>query len=71
MKGAELVYGEEVIVPWAHGVEVRGTVREIYGTPPRVHVVVDLTPELTGTIVDQPTTVSLPIDSVRKAARAS
>lgn len=62
-----LAYGDEVIIPWGLH-EVRGTIREVYGTPPHVHVVVELTPELSGSIVDEPTTVALPIDAVRKVA---
>ncbi len=68
MSGDGLAYGDEVIIPWSGHHEVRGTVREVYGTPPRVHVVVVLTPELSGSIVDEPTTVALPIDAVRKVA---
>ncbi len=67
MAATGLVFGDEVIIPWGVD-EVRGTVREVYGTPPRVHVVVELTPELSGSIVDEPTTVALPIDAVRKVA---
>jgi hypothetical protein len=63
-------YGEEVIIPWGLE-EVRGRVREVYGWPPRVHVVVELTPELSGSIVDEPTTVTMPADAVRRVAPAS
>lgn len=64
-----LAFGEEVIIPWGLD-EVRGTVREVYGRPPRVQVVIDLTPELTGSVVDEPTTVTLPLDAVRKVVPA-
>lgn len=69
MSKSEFAFGEEVIIPWGLE-EVRGTVRDVYGTPPRVHVVIDLTPELTGSVVDEPTTVTLPIDAVKKAVPA-
>lgn len=45
--------------------------QEVYGTPPRVHVVVKLTRELSGSVVDEPTTVSLRIDAVKKVAPAT
>lgn len=67
MAASGLAFGDEVIIPWGVA-EVRGTVREVYGTPPRVHVVVELTPELSGSIVDEPTTVTLPLDAVKKVA---
>jgi hypothetical protein len=37
----------------------------------RRHVVVLLTPELSGDIVDEPSTVSMPLDAVKKVAPAS
>lgn len=49
---------------------MRGTVQEVYGPPGHVHVVVVLTPELTGSVVDEPTTVSLTIDRIKKAEPA-
>lgn len=64
------VFGEEVIIPWGGLLEVRGTVDEVYGPASSRHVVVRLTPELTGTLVDEPTTVSLPIDAVKKVVPA-
>lgn len=70
MAGGGLGFGDEVIIPWGVS-EVRGTVREIYGQPPRIHVVVELTPELSGSIVDEPTTVTIPLDAVRKVATSS
>ena len=65
-----LSFGEVVIIPWGLE-EVRGTVHEVYGTAPRVYVVVELTPELTGSIVDEPTTVTVPFDAVKKVAPAT
>jgi hypothetical protein len=66
----QLRYGEVVVIPWGVD-EVRGTVAEIYGTEPRVHLVVLLTPELTGYVIDEPTTVSFPIKDVRRAGVAA
>ena len=51
--------------------EVRGTIAEIYGNAARAHVVIELTPEVSGDVVDEPTTVSLPLESVRRAGVAA
>jgi hypothetical protein len=67
MNADQFSHGDEVLIPWGLD-EVRGTVREIYGTPPRVHVVVELTPELSGSVVDDRTTVTLPFDAVKRVA---
>jgi hypothetical protein len=56
-----------VIVPWGLA-EVRGTIAEICGNATRAHVVIELTPEVSGDVVDEPTTVSLPLASVRRRA---
>lgn len=50
--------------------EVRGTVAELYGTKDRRRVVVALTPEISGDVVDEPTTVALSVDDVRKVVAA-
>lgn len=71
MADAELAYGDEVLIPWGFDEDVRGTVQEVYGPPARRHVVVLLTPELSGSVVDEPSTVSMPIDAVKKAAPAA
>lgn len=65
-----LKVGEVVVVPWGLA-EVRGTIVEIYGNAARAHVVIELTPEVSGDVVDEPTTVSLPLDSVRRAGIAA
>jgi hypothetical protein len=70
MAGVDFKYGEEVLIPWGID-EVRGTVHEVYGLPHRRYVVVVLTPELSGSIVDEPTTGSLPADTVKKVAPAT
>lgn len=64
---AELSYGDVISIPWGLDT-VEGTVQEIYGPPMFRHVIVRLTPELSGYVVDEPTTVSMPLDIVRKVA---
>jgi hypothetical protein len=65
----ELKVGEVVVLQWGLA-EVRGTVAEIYGRAPRTHVVVELTPSVSGDVVAEPTTVSLPIEDVQRAVAA-
>jgi len=67
VENTDLAYGDVVLVSWGFE-DVRGTVREVYGPPARRHVVVLLTPELSGDIVDEPSTVSVPFDAVTKVA---
>jgi len=62
----ELEVGDTVIIPWGLD-EVRGCAVEVYGTPPRRKIVVELTPELSSYVVAEPTTIALSIDVVRKA----
>ena len=69
-KNDELAFGDEVLIPWGID-EVRGNVHEIYGPVGRRQVVVRLTPELSGYVVDEPTTVVYPLDAVRKVAPAA
>jgi hypothetical protein len=71
MADPDLRYGDEVLIPWGPSTEVRGTVHEVYGPPDRRHVLVLLTPQLTGTVIDEPSTVSLPIAAVKKVAPAA
>ncbi len=66
MGKTDLRYGDEVLIPWGPATEVPGTLQEVYGPPARCHVLVLLTPELTG--VDEPSTVSMSIDTVKKVA---
>jgi len=71
METTEPLYGEIVRIPWGPRHTVRATVHEVYGQSDRRHVVVLLTPEVSGDIVDKPTTLSLSIAKVtRVAARA-
>ncbi len=41
----QLEPGDAVIIPWGVD-EIRGVVAEVCGEAPRVHVVVELTPEM-------------------------
>lgn len=66
MESPEFFFGEEVEVPWGFEVAVRGTVYEVYGYDDDLRVVVLLTPELSGYVVDEPTTVVWPIAKVRR-----
>lgn len=59
--------GDEVVVEWGLD-EVRGTIAEIYGRGPARRIVVELTPELSSFVVDEPTTVTLPVGAVRAAS---
>jgi hypothetical protein len=61
--------GDEVVIPW--GVtEVQGAVAEVYGPVGQRKVVVNLTPELTGSVVGEATTVVVPLESVHVASAA-
>ncbi len=71
MANTELSYGDEVLIPWGFEEDVRGTVQEVYGPLARRHVVVLLTPEVSGEVVDEPSTVSMPLDAVKKVAPAA
>lgn len=71
MADTELAYGDEVLTPWGFEDDVRGTVQEVYGPSARRHVLVLLTPELSGSVIDEPSTVSMPIDAVKKVAPAA
>lgn len=64
-----LEIGETVAFMWGVS-EVRGTVAEVYGDEGRRQVVVALDPETTGYVVDEPTTVSLPIEEIRRIVAA-
>jgi len=65
-----LEVGDKVVIPWGLD-EVHGTVAEVYGNPPRLQVVVALTPELSSYVVDEPTTVTMPLSAVRRAGLAA
>ena len=66
----QLKVGEVVVVAWGLA-EVRGTITEIYGSATRADVVIEMTPEVSGDVIDEPTTVSLPLESIRRAGVAA
>ena len=61
--------GDAVLIPWGVD-EVRGTVAEVYGSGLMARVVITLKPEESGYIVDEETTVTMPLDAVRHAFAA-
>lgn len=65
-----LAIGDEVVIPWGVD-EVRGKVVEVYGNVPKVRVVVELQPELSGYVVGETTTVTLPLSAVRRSGAAA
>jgi hypothetical protein len=62
--------GDDVVIPWGVD-EVRGKVVEVYGNAPKVQVVVELQPELSSYVVDDTTTVTLPLSAVRRSGAAA
>lgn len=55
--------GDIVDIPWGLD-EVRGEVEQIYGPSHAQKVVVRLSPDLSGSVVDESTTVTLPVDAI-------
>jgi hypothetical protein len=64
----QLATGDLVIVPWGLGTVV-GRISEVYGPPTRRFAVVTLTPALSGDVVDEATTVSVPLDTLKRRDR--
>ena len=62
----EVKVGEAVVFMWGIS-EVVGMVAEVYGRTGHRQVVIALKPDESGYVVDEPTTVSLPIEDVRRA----
>ena len=60
-----------MIVPWGGLHEVKGVVASLYDSPPPGQVLVQLTPDLSGWVIDEPTTVVWPLDQVRLADNAA
>lgn len=58
------VYGDLVDVDWGLATVV-GKVVDVYGPPLRPQVTVELIPELSSYVVDEPTTVTVPVGAVR------
>ncbi len=61
----ELAYGD-LVAAQVGLIEYRGTVKEIYGPDERRKAVVWLTPEISGYIVDEPTTTVFDIDELHR-----
>ena len=61
----DLAFCDLVDVAWGLGTVV-GQVINLYGPPHRRHVTVELTPELSSYVVDEPTTVSVPLSAVQR-----
>lgn len=62
--------GERVLVEWGLGNQVGAEVLEVYGPPARRHVLVRLTPQLSSDVVDEPTTLSVPLSEVEQVETA-
>jgi hypothetical protein len=62
---ANLAIGDVVDIDWGLST-IMGTVVRIYGAPSRIQVTVELTPELSSYVVDEPTTVTVPRGAVRR-----
>ena len=72
-RGKEECEGSRFVVevPWGFEFSVRGTVHEVYGFDDDLRVVVLVTPELSGQVVDEPTTVVWPISRVKRITPVS
>jgi hypothetical protein len=57
------------MIPWGLE-EVRGRVQQIYGPEWGQKVVVLLTPSMSGFVVDEESTVTLPIDAILRKAKS-
>jgi hypothetical protein len=65
-----LQVGDIVSVPWGF-VRVHGIISEIYGTSPNVHAVIEISPQLSVNVVDELTTISLPLADITPATIAA
>ncbi len=60
---------DEEIVEFVFGADwAKATVEEVYGPPGRRHVLLRFTREVTGTLVEDGATASLPLEFVRRLA---
>lgn len=64
---APLRVGDIVVFLWGIS-EVMATVKELYGPDERRQVILTLAPEMSGYVVAEPTTLSLPAADVRRPA---
>lgn len=59
-----------VLVEWGLEGHVAADVVEVYGPPARRHVLVRLTPDVSGDVVDEPVTLSVPLHAVKEVEAA-
>ena len=64
MRNDEPMRGETVEIPWGPLHRVRATVRDVFGSSGDRRVVVVLSPEVSGTVVSEPTTSSWPLSDI-------
>lgn len=62
--------GERVLVEWGLAGQVHAEVAQVYGPPALRHVLVRLSPEVTGDVVDEPVTISVPVEAVHQVEAA-
>lgn len=62
--------GERVLVEWGLDTQVGAEVLEVYGPPALRHVLVRLTPQISSEVVDEPTTLSVPLSAVEQVETA-
>ena len=62
--------GERVLVEWGLDSQVGAEVIEVYGPEARRHVLVRLTPQLSSDVVDEPSTLSVPLSAVEQVETA-
>lgn len=62
--------GDLVLVTWGLDGDVSAEVVQVYGPPARRHVLVRLTPDLSGDVVAEPTTLSVPLDAIKQPEAA-
>jgi hypothetical protein len=66
----DLAPGTRIRVPFGLD-EVEGEVDHVYGPPARRHVLVWLTPEVSGEVVAEPITISVPVEAVSEVSPAA
>lgn len=61
---------DRVLIPFGLGGHVEAEVEYVYGPPTLRHVLVILSPDISNGVVAEPTTMSVPIASVRQVEAA-
>lgn len=67
---SELRPNDQVLVDFGLEGQVRTEVEQVYGPPGRRHVLVRLSPEVSGDVVDEPVTISVPLAAVNAVQTA-